>query len=65
MKENWKIRRKLKSRKSKKHKDDYTAWDVIVDVLLWVPELLIFPFRMLFWFLRIIGKFLGELLDAF
>ncbi|MGM8216611.1 hypothetical protein ACLIA0_13715 [Bacillaceae bacterium W0354] len=51
MKEWWK-RKKAKTRKSKKGNDKYTFWDFMLDVLLWLPELFLLPFRIIFWILR-------------
>ncbi|WP_176140536.1 hypothetical protein [Halobacillus salinus] len=47
--------------KRRKHS---SRWEWIVDVLLWVPELLIMPVRMLFWLLRGIGKVVINLFDG-
>lgn len=51
MKEWWK-RKKAKSRKARKDDAYYTKWDLLVDILVWVPEIILLPLRLLFWLLR-------------
>ncbi|MFD1737948.1 hypothetical protein ACFSCX_15535 [Bacillus salitolerans] len=51
MKEWWN-KQKEKMRKNKKKNDKYTFGDFISDVLMWVPELILLPFRMIFWLFR-------------
>ncbi len=51
MKEWWN-RKKKKTRKHKKSSSDYTFFDLILDILLWVPEIILLPFRLLFWLAR-------------
>lgn len=48
-------KKKNKARKSKKNDSGYTFLDFIFDVLVWIPELILLPFRILFWLLREIG----------
>ncbi|MDY0407461.1 hypothetical protein [Paracerasibacillus soli] len=55
--------KKEKTRKSKKRDDSYTFWDFILDVLFWIPELILFPFRLIFWSLRGIGRLVSDLFD--
>ncbi|MFC0301205.1 hypothetical protein ACFFIS_10305 [Virgibacillus soli] len=59
----WWKRKKEKTRKSKKRDDSYTFWDFILDVLFWIPELILFPFRLIFWSLRGIGRLVSDLFD--
>ena len=59
MKEWW-HRKKSKTRKAKKNDDHYTFGDFLLDVLLWVPELVIFPLRMIFWLFRGIGRLIMD-----
>lgn len=62
MKEWW-SRKKGKTRKYKKTEDDYTFWDIVFDVLFWIPELFILPFRIIYWLLRGLGRMIGNFLD--
>jgi len=62
MKEWWN-RKKEKSRKRRKNNGNYTFLDFIMDVLFWVPELLVLPFRILIWLLRGLGRFIKNLFD--
>ncbi len=62
MKEWW-SRKKRKTRKHKKSKEDYTFWDIVFDVLFWIPELFILPYRIIFWLLRGLGRMIGDFLD--
>ncbi|MFC3041484.1 hypothetical protein ACFOGI_14645 [Virgibacillus xinjiangensis] len=52
----WWRKKKGQMRKSKKDKGDYTFWDGVLDVLLWVPELILLPLRVIFWLLRGISR---------
>ncbi|XTP56681.1 hypothetical protein Q5760_12080 [Niallia sp. Krafla_26] len=52
----WFEKKKRKTRKRKKNRHDYTVLDCFLDVLLWIPELLLLPFRLIFWLFRGIGK---------
>ncbi|HHY73389.1 MAG TPA: hypothetical protein GX497_09200 [Bacillus bacterium] len=64
MKEWWN-KKKEKMRKSKKKKGQYTFIDFILDVLFWIPEVLLLPFRMIFWLIRGIGRLIGNIFDIF
>lgn len=57
MKEWWK-RKKEKTRKQRQD-GRYTFVDFIMDVLFWIPEVIILPFRILFW----IGRGFWRILD--
>ena len=59
----WWEKKKKKTRKGRKNKVDYTFWDLIVDVLIWLPELILLPFRIVFWSLRGIGRLIGGMFD--
>ncbi|WP_155593548.1 hypothetical protein [Lysinibacillus cavernae] len=50
-------------RKNKKNDNGYTFLDFIFDVLFWIPELILLPFRVLFWLLRGIGRLIGGIVD--
>lgn len=60
----WWNRKKNKMRKSKKIKDEYGLIDFIFDALCWLPELILLPFRIIYWFLRGFGRFIAHLFDA-
>lgn len=59
----WWKKRKEKTRKHRKKKGEYTFIDFCIDVLLWIPEVLVLPFRMLFWVIRGAGRLIKELVD--
>jgi hypothetical protein len=57
-----KWRQKLREkRKRRAHGERFSVWDFLLELLCWVPEVFIFPFRIVYWLLRGIGKFIGEL----
>jgi len=56
----WLQGRKNKKRRDKRHKDQYSLIDLFLDVLIWIPELLFLPFRIIYWLLRGVGRFIGE-----
>lgn len=60
----WWQRKKAKTRKRKKQNNDYTFFDVIFDVLFWLPELILLPFRLLFWLVRGFGRLIANIFDA-
>lgn len=60
---NWWERKKKKTRRRRKNKNDYTFWDFIADTFLWIPELILLPFRIVFWSLRGIGRLIGNMFD--
>lgn len=62
MKEWWQ-RKKSKTRRSKKSNDNYTLLDFFLDMLFWIPELILFPLRLIFWLLRGLGRFIGEIFN--
>ncbi|WP_042145900.1 hypothetical protein [Paucisalibacillus sp. EB02] len=56
--EDWWKRKKEKTRKHRKLDDRYTFGDFLMGVLFWVPEIILIPFRTLFWALRGVWRFL-------
>lgn len=60
MKEWWR-KKKAATRRNKKNNDRYTVVDFIFDLLAWVPELLFLPFRILFWMVRGLIRFVFDL----
>lgn len=63
--ETWWEKKKAKTRRNKKSHDHYTFWDGVLDVLFWVPELFLLPFRLIFWLLRGFGRVLDNIFDIF
>lgn len=61
--EKWWHRKKAKNRKSKKRSDHYTFVDFLVDVLFSIPELILLPFRIIFWLVRGVGKMIQNIFD--
>lgn len=56
----WLQGRKNKKRRDKRRKDQYSLIDLFLDVLIWIPELLFLPFRIIYWLLTGVGRFIGE-----
>lgn len=52
-------------RKRRKGNDTYTFADFTFDLLFYIPELVLFPFRIIFWFVRGLGKVIVNLFDNF
>ena len=61
--EEWWNRKKEKMRKNQKTDGFYTFGDFVLDVLLWIPEFIFLPFRLVFWFLKGIVRLIGNLFD--
>lgn len=61
----WWKQRKAKTRKSRKQSEHYTFWDFFIDTLMWIPELIVLPFRIIFWLVRGAGKIIGDIFDVF
>ncbi|MBY0122796.1 hypothetical protein [Bacillus sp. S/N-304-OC-R1] len=59
MNERWNKRKE--KRKIKQSSNSYTFGDFIFDVLFWIPELIILPFRLSLWLLRGLGRFILDL----
>ncbi|QAS54319.1 hypothetical protein HLI_19910 [Halobacillus litoralis] len=62
MREWWESKRQV-LRDKREGEGRYRFSDFITEVLCWVPELLIFPFRLLYWFVKGIGRLIGFILD--
>lgn len=54
---NWWDKKRIRTRKTQRRmaNERYTVIDFIIDVLFWIPEIIIFPFRLLIFFLRTLG----------
>ncbi len=59
----WWEKKKSRTRKSRKTNERYTKGDLLADVLFWLPEIIIFPIRMIFWILRASGRFIKDFFD--
>jgi hypothetical protein len=46
------VKKRKERRQRKKAEGSYTFWDAVGDVLIWVPELIILPFRLLWYLIR-------------
>ncbi|BAC12940.1 hypothetical protein ACFQ4N_05215 [Oceanobacillus iheyensis] len=51
MREWWETK-KAKTRKQRKDKEDYTKKDLVLDILFWVPDIIILPIRLIIWLIR-------------
>ncbi|MGE7795218.1 hypothetical protein [Lysinibacillus fusiformis] len=56
----WWQSKKRKPRKSKKH-NKYSLFELFQDVLCWLPELILLPFRLIFWVFRGVGRLIADL----
>jgi hypothetical protein len=56
------VEKRAEKRRKKKQEDRYGFWDFVGDVLFWIPELIILPFRLLFLLVRLIVR---AIIDAF
>ncbi len=56
----WWRKKKSKTRKSRKNKGDYTTRDFLLDIFFWIPEIIIFPIRLLFWSFRGLFRWITE-----
>lgn len=59
----WWSRKKQKSRERRKNKNEYTFIDLIIDILFWLPELILLPFRIVFWLFRGVIRMIGNYFD--
>lgn len=50
------IEKRAEKRRKKKQENNYGLWDSVSDVLFWVPELIILPFRLLFLLFRFLVR---------
>ncbi len=58
--------RENKAAKSKKRKAEgkYSFWDIVTDSLIWVPELIILPFRLVYLLFRLFGRMFRDGFDS-
>lgn len=59
----WWNRKKQRTRKSRKSNEDYRSIDYIFDLLFWIPEFALLPFRLIYWLLIGIGRLIGNISD--
>jgi hypothetical protein len=59
----WRKRMKEKRQRKRDRGEHYSTVDGLLELLFWVPEILFFPFRVVFWLFRGIGKLLGDVWD--
>ncbi len=61
MKEWW----QSKKRKTTKRKvnNNYSLFELLLDVLFWLPKLFLVPFRLVFWLLRGIGRLIADVFE--
>jgi hypothetical protein len=57
----WRRRMKEKRTKKRDNGERFSFFDFLLELLFWIPEVLIFPFRLVYWLVRGIGKIIGEL----
>ncbi|MEH7444491.1 hypothetical protein V7201_19435, partial [Bacillus sp. JJ1122] len=50
------IEKRAEKRRMKKQEKNYGLWDFVSDVLFWIPELIILPFRLLFLLFRFLVR---------
>ncbi|SDN48563.1 hypothetical protein SAMN05518871_105250 [Psychrobacillus sp. OK028] len=63
MSERWEKKKEIRKNK-RKDNAPYTFGDFVFEVFFWIPELLLLPFRMLFWLVRGVGRVIGNLFDG-
>jgi hypothetical protein len=59
----WRKRMKEKRQRKRDCGEHYSAVDVLLELLFWIPEVLFFPFRVVFWLFRGMGKMIGDVWD--
>ncbi|WP_322421834.1 hypothetical protein [Jeotgalibacillus haloalkalitolerans] len=59
----WRERKAVKSKK-RKAEGKYSFWDGLTDVLIWVPELIILPFRLVYLLVRLFGRVFRDGFDS-
>ena len=59
---NWFKKKQETRRKRRSHKNprEYTFGDFMLELLLWIPELFLLPFRVIFWLVRGLGRLIGS-----
>lgn len=60
----WWNQKIARTRKRTKRNGEYTFSDFMIDVLFWLPELILFPLRVIYWCIRMMGRLIAHLLDA-
>ena len=62
MKEWW-SRKKERGKREKKRRnlEGNSFIDFILEVLFWIPELIILPFRLIFWLIRGLGRLISDI----
>lgn len=63
MNNDWWIKKKEKTRRYKKRRADYTLFDGVADLFFGLPELLLFPIRIIYWVVRGVGRIIGEVFN--
>jgi hypothetical protein len=60
-----KWRKKMKEKRTRRRSqgEHFSLVDFLLEVLIWIPEILIFPFRLVFWLFRGLGKLIGGIWD--
>jgi hypothetical protein len=61
MKKWWQRKREGLKRRSEEGKAIF--FDFIIEILFWIPELLILPIRLLFWVFKGLGRVISHILD--
>lgn len=56
------IEKRAAKRRKKKREGFYGFWDFIFDVLFWIPELIVLPFRLIFLLFRFLAR---SIFDSF
>jgi hypothetical protein len=59
----WRKRMKEKRQRKRDSGEHYSAVDGLLELLFWIPEVLFFPFRLVFWLFRGLGKMIGDVWD--
>jgi hypothetical protein len=49
-------RKRAEKRRKKKQEGTYNFWDFLFEMIFWIPELILLPFRLLFWLVRFLGR---------
>jgi hypothetical protein len=60
----WKFKQKGKKRKRRKSNEEDTGFnsflDFVLELFFWLPELILWPFRIIFWIVRGIARLVVE-----
>ena len=57
------LRQRRKEKRKKQKKKDNPFWDAFIDSLLWIPDILLFPFRILYYVIRAFGRLFKSLIE--